>query len=59
MRGIESNSESYLFGEFRMPGVLTNDLANNKDFDTDRQIKTAMKVITQDLVKACANKSLN
>ena len=36
-----------------------NCLVNNKDFDSNRQIKTAMKVITQDLVKACANKSLN
>jgi len=36
-----------------------NCLVNNKDFDVDKQIKSAMRVITEDLVKACANKSLN
>jgi transposase len=36
-----------------------NCLVNNRDFDTEKHIKNAMKVITQDLVKACATKSLS
>ena len=36
-----------------------NCLANSRDFDTDRQIKKALKVITPDLVKACAKKSMH
>jgi hypothetical protein len=31
MQGIEPDSKSFLYGEFRMPGVLTNDLVNNKE----------------------------
>ena len=34
MKGIESNKDSHLYGEFKMPGVLTNDLANNKQYTT-------------------------
>ena len=32
MRGIDPNKESFLYGEFRMPGILTNDLVKNKEF---------------------------
>ena len=36
MRGIESDKESYLYGEFRLPGVLTNDLVHNKEFNNEK-----------------------
>lgn len=29
--GVISDPSSYLFGEFRQPGVLTNDLVHNRD----------------------------
>lgn len=30
--GVVTDTTSFLFGEFKLPGVLTNDLANNKEF---------------------------
>ena len=32
MKGVALNQNSYLYGEFRLPEVLTNDLVNNKEF---------------------------
>ena len=42
MKGIELNSDSHLYGEFKMPGVLTNDLANNKQFTTSESNTISM-----------------
>ena len=30
--GVVTDSSSYMYGEFRQPGVLTNDLVNNKEY---------------------------
>ena len=32
MKGVELDQNSYLYGEFRLPDALTNDLVNNKEF---------------------------
>ena len=32
MNGVKLDQNSYLYGEFRLPDVLTNDLVNNKEF---------------------------
>ena len=45
MQGIESNEDHFLYGEFRMPGVLTNDLANNKEFNTTENNAISMSHI--------------
>ncbi len=42
MRGIESNEESFLYGEFRQPGALTNDLVNNKEFSNGKEETISM-----------------
>ena len=42
MKGIEANKDSHLYGEFKMPGVLTNDLANNKQFTTSESNTISM-----------------
>ena len=43
MRGVEANKDSFLYGEFRMPGVLTNDLVNNKEFNNAEQDTISMR----------------
>ena len=30
-----TDTTSYMYGEFKQPGVLTNDLANNKEYRKD------------------------
>ena len=29
-QGVETDTTSFMYGEFKLPGVLTNDMANNK-----------------------------
>ena len=37
--GVVTDTASYMYGEFKQPGVLTNDLANNKEYKKDTEVQ--------------------
>ena len=41
-KGIEFDESSFLYGKYRLPDALTNDLANNKEFKSDRERTLSM-----------------
>ena len=49
--GVITDTRSYLFGEFKLPGVLTNDLANNREVIYNDAVAFPQKTISMSHVK--------
>jgi len=48
--GVVSDTTSFLFGEFKLPGVMTNDLANNREY-RDNEAAEPPKAVSMSHVK--------